>query len=69
MKTILLALAALALSGCAVYTTPYPAVVYQDPWPVRVPIYQPVVIPQQPAVIYEDNRQYHYHQQQPKKKP
>ena len=62
MKKILVAVAALALTGCAVYTTPYPApvvypagvhtwppTIYQDPWPVRVPVYPPVVV--QPQIV------------------
>lgn len=80
MRTILILLVA-ALSGCAVYNTPYtypavpvyvqPPVVYQESWPVRVLVPQPVPVAPapQPSVIYEDNRQYHYHQQAPKKKP
>lgn len=82
MRTILILLAA-ALPGCAVYNTPYvysavpvyaqPPVVYQDPWPVRVLVPQPVAQPPQPSVIYEDNRQFHYyghtHKPVPKKKP
>lgn len=82
MRTILILLTA-ALTGCAIYPSPYtyPAVpvyvqppnVYTDPWPVRVPVLQPVpqvVAPApQPSVIYEDNRQYHYYPQAPKKKP
>ena len=82
MKRLLLIAAVLSLTGCAVYTTPYPhypaagAVIYQDPWPVRVPVAPQVVVPVQPSVIYEDHRQYYYHPQNPhqhtyppKKKP
>lgn len=83
MRTILILLAAASMTGCAVYPSPYtypaypvyvqPPSVYQDPWPVRVPVFtpvpQPVVIQPQPTTIYEDNRQYHYHNPAPKKKP
>lgn len=53
MRTILILFAAATMTGCAVYTTPYaypaPVIVYQDPWPVRVPVYPPAVVqPLQP---------------------
>jgi hypothetical protein len=71
------------MTGCAVYPSPYtysaypvyvqPPSVYQDPWPVRVPVLTPVPQAvaelQQAATIYEDNRQYHYYPAPQKKKP